>query len=207
MLWNVDTISLLSHWMPHINKTNDRLCIYIHIYILSKFVPSGQTSQCVSVDVWYGSLAKIGMVSGWVINSTVSTCRDLWDLPCCFAVSIVWITLNRNVYVAGRPQNASKRNRVARWQRLGFFPATPGVGPGNAGVGFYRWFDDPMILDDMPIVILLQSHDAWETTVDNPTMYFYPWLWTALVRFHFITVLDSWSIPLLLCLIMQDCCL
>ena len=62
--------------------------VYIYIYC-QKFVPPGQTSQCVSVDVsvhvWYGSLAKIGMVSGCVINSTVSTCpktRRSWVIKC-----------------------------------------------------------------------------------------------------------------------------
>ena len=91
--------------------------MYIYIYILSKFVPSGQTSQCVSVDVWYGSLAKIGMVSGWVINSTVSTCPKNTEIFQIFhAVSIVW-NVENTVWIATNKRGGKTTERIQKESR------------------------------------------------------------------------------------------
>ena len=200
MLWNVDTISLLSHWMPHINKTNDRLCIYCqNSYPLGKHL---------NVSQWMSGMAPWQRLEWSQAGSLTALCQPVH--PKTRRSSMLFPSFE-SFWIATftwRKDHRTHPKGIALHdgKGLGSFPQLLELDQAF-GVGFYRWFDDPMILDNIPIVILVQSHDAWETTVDNPTMYFYPWLWTALVRFNFIIVLDSWSIPLLLCVIMQDSCL
>ena len=141
--------------------------MYIYIYCQNSY-PLGKH---LNVSQWMSGMAPWQRLEWSQAGSLTALCQPVPKTRRSSRSSMLFPSFetlktqfeSQRTNVAGRPQNASKRNRVARWQRLGFFPATPGVGPGNAGVGFYRWFDDPMILDDIPIdpiVILVQSHDA-----------------------------------------------